>query len=151
MQESTKNTDDAGVKETLLALASTLRAVQRILEESVDESLKAMRRDFEASNRRLMRMEKKLEVVCKSVDGIDPKGDEIAQTIGIDKQNVRAGSSEEDRKRIKERLKEALEIIYERAKSKKNKQSFVEYFLGICKKNERVGRTGSRFGFNFTI
>ncbi len=45
----------------MLALGSALRTVQRFLEESVDDSLKAVRRDVEASDGRLQRMEMKLE------------------------------------------------------------------------------------------
>ncbi len=139
------------MKETLLALGSTLKAVQKILEESVDESLKTLRRDFEASDRRLQRMEMTLEVVSKSVEGMDPKVDEIAQAIGIDKQDANAGDDDEDRKRIKERLREALETNYEHMKKNTRKKSFLEYFFGICKTNGRVGKVGSRFGFNFVF
>jgi hypothetical protein len=146
-QGFTKASDDAGVKEALLALGSTLSTVQRILEDSVDESLKAMRRDFEATDKRLQRMEVQLEVVSKSVEGMDPKIEEIAQAFGIDRQDANTGEDEEDRKRIKERLKEALETNYERAKRNIKKQSFIEYFFSICKTNGRVGKIGSRFGF----
>ncbi len=115
----------------------------------MDESLKAMRRDFEASDRRLQLMEVKLEVVSKSVEGMDPKIDAIAQAIGIDQEDARAGDDDEDRKRIKERLREALESNYERTKKDSRKQSFKEYFFGICKTNGRVGKTGSRCGLKF--
>ncbi len=147
LQGLSKSSDDAGVKEALLALGSTLRAVQRILEENVDESLKSMRRDAEASDHRLRRMEVRLEEVSKSVGGIGPRVEEIAQAVGIDKQNVSAGDDEEDRKRIKERLREVLETNYERVKRNNVKKTFIEYFFGICKTNGREGKVGSRFVF----
>jgi hypothetical protein len=129
---------DAQETETLRALGSTLRAVQKLLEGSVGECLSAMRGDFDAVSSRLQRMEAKLE-------GMDPKLDEIAQAIGIEKHNVSAGDDEEDRKRIKEKLREALEDNYERSKRNTKKQDFMEYFFGICKTNGRVGKIGSRF------
>jgi hypothetical protein len=128
-------------------LRSTLRAMQKILEESVDEKLKAIHMDVEASDLRLQRMEVQLGVVSKSVEGMDSKVEEIAQAVGIDKQDASAGDDEEDRKRIKERLREALEKNYERTKRNTQKKSFMEYFFGICKTNGRVGKIGSRFGF----
>ena len=138
------------MKEALLALGSTLRAVQRTLEETVDERLNAIRRDFEASDRTLQRMEVQLGVVRKSVESMDTKIDEIAQAVGIDKQDASAGDDEEDRKRIKERLREALETSYERVNRNNVNKTFLEYFFGICKTNGREGKVGSRFVCNLS-
>jgi hypothetical protein len=150
LQDCPRSHDDTGVMETLLSLGSTLRAVQKFLEGRLDDSLKSISGDFEGIDLRLQKIEAKLDVVSRNVEAIEPKFDEIAQAVGIEKHDVKAGDDEEDRKRIKEKLKEALESNHENSKRNVKKTSFMEYFFGICKKNGRVGKIGSRFGFNLT-
>jgi septal ring factor EnvC (AmiA/AmiB activator) len=115
-----------------------------MLQESVDESLKAMRRDIEASDRRLQRIEAKLDGLSSAVKSMDPDVEAALAT-----EDDKARDNEKDRKRIKERLKEALETNYERAKKYDRKQNFMEYFFGICQSNGRVGKNGSRFDFKY--
>jgi hypothetical protein len=69
--------------------------------------------------------------------------DQIASAVGV----KAAGEEEDDRKRLKEKLKLALErdkrrrirqIVPEHAK-------WLEYVFGICKADQRLGKRGSRW------
>jgi hypothetical protein len=69
--------------------------------------------------------------------------DQIASAVGV----KAAGEEEDDRKRLKEKLKLALErdkqrrirtIVSEHAK-------WLEYVFGICKADQRLGKRGSRW------
>ncbi len=57
------------------------------------------------------------------------------------------GDDDDDRKRIKERLKEAVECD-KRARSRVvtdvTRESWFEYIFGICEPDRRVGKQGSR-------
>ena len=93
------------------------------IEEKLNELESRMVRGFEA-------MDRKLEL--------------IADAVGV-KNAVSAGNDDEDRKRLKERLSEALEIRKHRSLvSEINVEGWMEYFFGICKPNGRFGKQGSR-------
>jgi hypothetical protein len=69
----------------------------------------------------------------------------IAEAVGITVQ-ANAGDDNEDRKRLKEKLKEALELKQkEHSFQNKEKEPWMEYIFGICKANRRVGKGGSRY------
>ena len=51
---------------------------------------------------------------------------------------------DDGRKRIKERLKEMLDLRVTAARHTDTKEGFAEYFFGICKPNRRLGKLGSR-------
>ncbi len=62
------------------------------------------------------------------------------------------GDDDDDRKRIKERLKEAVEND-KRARSRivnTNKDvTWLEYVFGICEPDKRIGKQGSRWDLRF--
>jgi hypothetical protein len=69
----------------------------------------------------------------------------IAESVGITVQ-ANAGDDNEDRKRLKEKLKEALELKQkEHSLQNKEKEPWMEYVFGICKADGRVGNGGSRY------
>ncbi len=81
------------------------------------------------------------------IDGLDRKLNMIAEAVGV---RVRAKEEEdaEDRKRLKERLKEALALEKThrlRSIDQDEKEGWVEYFFGIVQPNGRVGKMGSRY------
>ena len=77
----------------------------------------------------------------KRFETLGEKLEQIANAVGV-KQAEKAGDDDEDRKRIKERLKEALDL--DKRQQGLEKKDFMEYFFGICKADGRVGKTGSR-------
>jgi hypothetical protein len=80
------------------------------------------------------------------LDGLDEKLKRIAFAVGA---SADVGTSEEeDRRRLKEKLKEALESaarnsILEIESSER--EVWLEYIFGICKPDGRIGKAGSRY------
>jgi hypothetical protein len=92
--------------------------------------------------------ERKMEILeSKMVSGfeaIDRNLEKFADAFGV-KKTVDSGDDDEDRKRLKERLSEALEIRRHSSQvSEIGVDGFLEYFFGICKPNGRFGKHGSR-------
>jgi hypothetical protein len=79
----------------------------------------------------------------RKLDTIDQKINMIAEAVGV---RLRAKQEEdaEDRKRLKERLKEALMHEKRTLVDADDRESWAEYIFGITKPNGRVGKTGSR-------
>ena len=63
---------------------------------------------------------------------------------------VSSGDDNEDRKRLKEKLKEALESDRRRRLRPivSARQQWLEYIFGICKPDRRNGKRGNRFGLS---
>jgi hypothetical protein len=60
---------------------------------------------------------------------------------------VSAGDDNEDRKRLKMRLKEALKMQHADPDDRvirSEREGFLEYFFGIREPNSRIGKQGSR-------
>ncbi len=81
----------------------------------------------------------------KKLDNLDRKVNMIASAVGV---RMRAKQEEdaEDRKRLKERLKEAL-LIEKQGRAlvdEDDREHWAEYIFGITKPNGRVGKMGSR-------
>ena len=82
------------------------------------------------------------------LDSLDRKLNLIAEAVGM---RVRSKEEEdaEDRKRLKERLKEALALEnHGRLRSvdqDEKEESWAEYIFGIAQPNGRVGKMGSRW------
>jgi ElaB/YqjD/DUF883 family membrane-anchored ribosome-binding protein len=75
--------------------------------------------------------------------GLDKKIERIAGAVGVLFTGGGHGDDNEDRKRLKEKLKAALErqtrtIVAEQ-------EEWMEYIFGICKPDGRVGKRGSRY------
>jgi hypothetical protein len=86
----------------------------------------------------------KMEVLDLKLDFMDKKLERIAGAVG-----VRTGggpNEEEDRRRLKEKLKEALESAQRNRQQQveSEKEVWMEYLFGICKPDGRIGKTGSR-------
>ncbi len=82
---------------------------------------------------------------AKKLDDLDRKINLIADAVGV---KIRGKHEEdaEDRKRLKERLKEAI-VIEKRSRyfDEDDRESWAEYIFGITKPNGRVGKMGSRY------
>jgi hypothetical protein len=88
--------------------------------------------------------ERVLAKVDARSDGVERRLDKIAHAVGI-RNAVSAGDDDEDRKRLKMRLKEALAIqnAHDRV-SASWVEGYLEYFFGIRPPNGRIGKQGSR-------
>ncbi len=87
-------------------------------------------------------LEKKLEWISKKLDLVSTAvGAETLRT------GANAGDDEEDRKRLKEKLKDAI-VKDRRSRFRKvepEHEVWLEYVFGICKPDQRAGKRGSRF------
>ncbi len=84
------------------------------------------------------------EIVVNHVGVLERKLESIEKAVGITL-CTSAGDDDEDRKRLKERLKEALEAEQkERQGRSTERETWLEYIFGICKQNRRAGKVGSR-------
>jgi coenzyme F420-reducing hydrogenase alpha subunit len=83
--------------------------------------------------------------VSMKLDGLDEKLSRIARMVGAP-DGSHANSEEEDRKRLKEKLKEVLEIAQRNRirNITSEKEKWLEYVFGICKPDGRIGKRGSR-------
>jgi hypothetical protein len=72
--------------------------------------------------------------------------DAIAATVGA-APAVKSGDNDDDRKRLKERLKEALNMEQRKALNRPGaeKKPWLEYIFGIRKADGRIGKDGSRW------
>ncbi len=89
------------------------------------------------------RVSSRLDTRC---DSVDKKLDKIAYAVGI-RYVVSAGDDNEDRKRLKMRLKEALKIQHTDTDGRvieNEKEGYLEYIFGIRAPNSRIGKLGSR-------
>ena len=112
--------------------------------------------DLDSLGRRLSEIEQKLESATQCVkdlktssinrfENIESKLNLIADAVGV-KGTDKSQEDAEDRKRLKERLKEALEqsTRSRRKNSDDEKENWIEYIFGICNPDGRVGKAGSR-------
>ena len=80
----------------------------------------------------LSAMNQKLERLCPA----EPAA--LAEEIGSEDGN------DQDRKRMKERLKETLELDKKRFHQEPEREGWLEYVFGICQADGRVGKARSR-------
>jgi hypothetical protein len=93
-------------------------------------------------------MDKKLAALDSKFDkrfeAIEKRLEKIADAVGV-KKMVAEGNDDEDRKRLKERLNEALgEHRRKVLRNEEEIEGWTEYIFGICKPNGRLGKHGSR-------
>ncbi len=81
------------------------------------------------TERRLMELDKRFEGISEAV-GMKPKN--------------RSEDNDEDRKRIMEKFKVALENQQTHCASNIAPEGYFEYYFGIRKPNSRLGKRGSR-------
>jgi hypothetical protein len=117
----------------LQSLSEGIRAVQRTLEARL-----------ESLDRKLTSIDRLDSRVCSRIDLVEERLGKIAHAVGV-KEGASVGDDEEDRKRLKVRLKEALDRKRVKAREGLAKpQGVLEYCFGICEPDGRTGKQGSR-------
>jgi hypothetical protein len=124
------------------------------MESKMDDQHRATETSMEALHRSCLehrrvdgatvKSERVIAKIDSRCDGVERRLDKIANAVGV-RNVVSAGDDEEDRKRIKMRLKEALTIQNANdSVSASGQEGYLEYFLGIRPPNGRIGKQGSR-------
>ncbi len=86
-------------------------------------------------------MDKKMD---RRFETMERQLEKIADAVGV-MGRVNEGDDDEDRKRLKERLNEALKANKKVSLGEiQAADSWLEYIFGICKPNGRIGKHGSR-------
>ena len=90
-----------------------------------------------------------IKEMVQKLDSLHKKIENISSALGI-RSGMAAGDDEEDRRRLKEKLKEALDRDRRTRISDVTPEHAVwlEYIFGICKPDQRVGKRGSRYTEN---
>ena len=101
------------------------------IERNLNATVKSAQESKLSNDEKIERLERKLDLIAAAV---------CVREIDTSEKDA------EDRKRLKERLKEALEqSTRSRLKNMEDiKESWIEYIFGICKPDGRVGKEGSR-------
>jgi hypothetical protein len=89
----------------------------------------------------------KLHELGAKLEHMDKTLEHVALAVGV-RTGLGAGDDGEDRRRLKEKLKAALERD-KRARIREvvsEREVWLEYVFGICKPDQRIGRRGSRCG-----
>jgi hypothetical protein len=147
-----------GIGEFLRGMQKSIDSIENRVERmeaKMDEQHRAAEKSVEALRSRLehhVDPEKKADLpdrvaakVDARCDGIERRLDKIAYAVGI-RHIVSAGDDDEDRKRLKMRLKEALTIQNANDRvSVTEPEGYLEYFFGMRPPNGRIGKQGSRY------
>ncbi len=140
---------------TIEQLEQSLEAMERRLEERINRKMQAMgERLKEISSmhtsvsagqlNRTASVDTSKENLEKRFLLVESRLESIAEAVGVTVE-ANAGDDDADRKRLKERLKEAMEVEQKkRPLNHGEKESWMEYIFGICKPDGRVGKRGSR-------
>ena len=77
---------------------------------------------------------------------LDRKVDHISEVVCAQGEEVRSGDDEEDRRRLKEKLKSALDKdrLVKTQKNLSGQEKWLESVFGICEPDARFGKRGSR-------
>jgi hypothetical protein len=159
IQRGTADSERKSLHEHLHGLGEFLKGMKESIEErmermesKMDEQHRTTERSMEALRSSLDRRaggadkndERVITRIDARCDGVERRLDNIAHAVGI-RSAVSAGDDDEDRKRLKMRLKEALAIqnANERV-STSTPEGYLEYFFGIRPPNSRIGKQGSR-------
>ena len=159
-QRGTTHSEEMGLHEQLQGLGDFLKVMQKRIEDrmermesKMDDQHSVTERSVEALRSSFVHhvdgVEKKEERVVAKIDarcdGVERRLEKIAHAVGI-RNVVSAGDDDEDRKRLKMRLKEALTLQNEDDRvSASGSEGYLEYFFGIRPPNGRIGKQGSRF------
>jgi hypothetical protein len=142
--------DDQDCELTVEKLEQCLGAMERRLEDKINKKMQSIDEKLKEKFSKLVSVKpdhaqqssrENLEGRAASVEN---RLESIADAGGIvDEGNT--GQNVADRKRLKEKLKEALEIQEQYHPIQPNKkEAWMEYIFGICKPDGRVGKRGSR-------
>ena len=153
--------DEKNLRDHLQGISDCIRVLQARMEERMDqieskmyeqctatalgvESLQSsLRAGSERTDTKVERVSSRLDTRC---DTVEKKLDKIAYAVGI-RYVVSAGDDNEDRKRLKMRLKEALKMQHTDSDGRvieNEKEGYLEYIFGIRAPNSRIGKQGSR-------
>ncbi len=113
------------------------------LSASMDSLQSSLTARSDGTDNKVERLTSKLDTRC---DAVERRLEKIAYAVGI-RYVVSAGDDNEDRKRLKMRLKEALKLQHTNSGGRvieSEREGFLEYFFGIRAPNSRVGKQGSR-------
>ncbi len=82
----------------------------------------------------------------KLLRGLDRKVDRIAEIVCVRALDVSSGDDDEDRRRLKEKLKSALDKdkLRKTRKNLSDQEKWLEFVFGICEPDARFGKRGSR-------
>jgi hypothetical protein len=95
-------------------------------------------------------LEGRIEAIGKKIEVVDRRTERIEVAMGV-QEKINSENDAEDRKRIKERLKEAMDKSNKpKFKSEVEQMGLIEYVFGICKPDGRVGKHGSRCGLDYS-
>jgi hypothetical protein len=107
------------------------------MEKSINGSISTIGKAQELNNRKLEIIESKLNEL---------------ENACCAKKEVNQADDAEDRKRLKERLKEALDLNKNALPNREClKEDWMEYIFGICHPDGRVGKEGSRQNTQYII
>ena len=147
-----------GIIECLRDLKSKMEERMDRIESKIDEQHKetpqcasavsiqsTLTARFDGTDTKVERLSSRLDTRC---DAVEKRLEKIAYAVGI-RYVVSAGDDNEDRKRLKMRLKEALKLQQADADGHviEKREGYLEYFFGIRAPNSRVGKQGSRHPF----
>ncbi len=119
------------------------------LSASVDLLQSSLEARSDGTDTKVERLSTRLDTRC---DAVEKRLDKIAYAVGI-RYVVSAGDDNEDRKRLKMRLKEALKLQHADSDGRvieSEREGFLEYFFGIRAPNSRIGKQGSRHATSST-
>ena len=133
-QESMQHSTDADLLRHLIAFGASILSVQRTLDTHVESVTK--------TNRMYGEKFEKLDATLESLKSLInvAKVSEDSKAANASK----AGDDDQDRKRIKERLKEAFETHKKREHRDEEVVKWPEYLFGICEPDKRQGKKVSR-------
>ncbi len=128
-QTLNETTDERSLLHHLQELSQSVKAVQKRLDS------------LEVKTDSIDLLASKVSVGFEMAEAVLGK---IAHALGV-KEDTNVGDDEEDRKRLKVRLKEAIESKRTVTDSSVlEAKGFLERYFGICRPNGRTGKHGSR-------
>ncbi len=149
-KDSDAQNNDQDCDLTIEKLELSLGEMERRLEDKINRQIQSLNEKFEEISsthasvttghaHRASRngLEQRVVSVGNTLDS-------IAEAVGVTVE-ANAGDDDADRKRLKEKLKEALEAEGNEGTARRDaKEPWLEYIFGICKPDGRMGKRGSR-------
>ena len=136
---------------TIGIMEKSLQAMEKRLEDKINRNMQSMNEKLKEMFSKHMSetadhaRQASREILGRQVASIGNMLESIRDAVGINVEEDKAHNNA-DRKRLKEKLKEALEVGEQgRLLQQNNKESWMEYVFGICNPDERVGKRGSRY------
>jgi hypothetical protein len=127
-----------------------LQAIEKRLESQIDRTMETIESGISALSQQVTSKEDQTDDFCQDeeetferhFEKIERKIKSIVDVVGIE---APKNDDSEDRKRLKEKLKEAMKHEEQRHALASEPESWMEYIFGICKPDGRIGKGGSRY------